>query len=115
LGARTVRRRPQRAVICRQPNVSISRSDHGAGIQLVSGDKGSAISRGALTAENLHHEGNEEMTVTALGIAHIQPIVSLIAGILILIMPQLLNYIVAIFLIVSLFGPKPSSSDEERL
>ena len=45
--------------------------------------------------------GNKEMTITTLGIAHIQPIVSLIAGILILIMPQLLNYIVAIFLIVS--------------
>jgi hypothetical protein len=41
------------------------------------------------------------MTITTLGIAHIQPIASLIAGILILIMPQLLNYIVAIFLIVS--------------
>jgi Protein of unknown function (DUF3096) len=36
-----------------------------------------------------------------LSIAHLQPIVSLFAGILILIMPQLLNYIVAIFLIVS--------------
>jgi len=36
-----------------------------------------------------------------LGIAHLQPIVSLIAGILILIVPRLLNYIVAIFLIVS--------------
>ena len=36
-----------------------------------------------------------------LSIAHLQPIVSLIAGILILIMPRLLNYIVAIFLIVS--------------
>jgi hypothetical protein len=33
-------------------------------------------------------------------VAHIQPIVSLIAGILILIMPQLLNYIVAIYLII---------------
>jgi Protein of unknown function (DUF3096) len=33
------------------------------------------------------------MTITTLGIGHIQPIVSLIAGILILIMPQLLNYI----------------------
>lgn len=33
--------------------------------------------------------------------AHLQPIVSLIAGILILIMPQLLNYIIAIFLIIS--------------
>jgi hypothetical protein len=36
-----------------------------------------------------------------IGLAHLQPIVSLIAGILILIMPQLLNYIVAIFLIIS--------------
>jgi len=36
-----------------------------------------------------------------IGVTHIQPIVSLLAGILILIMPHLLNYIVAIFLIVS--------------
>ena len=36
-----------------------------------------------------------------LGFAHLQPLVSLIAGILILVMPHLLNYIVAIFLIVS--------------
>lgn len=36
-----------------------------------------------------------------IGITHLQPIISLIAGILILIMPRLLNYIVAIFLIVS--------------
>jgi hypothetical protein len=33
-------------------------------------------------------------------IAQIQPIIALIAGILILIMPRLLNYIVAIYLIV---------------
>lgn len=33
--------------------------------------------------------------------AHLQPIVSVIAGILILVMPQLLNYIIAIFLIIS--------------
>ncbi|HXY57205.1 MAG TPA: DUF3096 domain-containing protein [Methylocystis sp.] len=32
--------------------------------------------------------------------AHIQPIVALIAGVLILVMPRLLNYIVAIYLIV---------------
>jgi hypothetical protein len=38
------------------------------------------------------------MTLT---IAHLQPIVSLLAGVLILIMPRLLNYIVAIFLIIS--------------
>jgi hypothetical protein len=37
------------------------------------------------------------MTLT---IAHITPIVALIAGILILIMPRLLNLIVAIYLIV---------------
>lgn len=36
-----------------------------------------------------------------LSITHLQPIISLLAGILILIRPQLLNYIVAIFLIVS--------------
>ena len=34
-------------------------------------------------------------------IAHIQPIVALVAGVLILAAPQLLNYIVAIFLIIS--------------
>ena len=35
-----------------------------------------------------------------LGIGHLSPVISLIAGILILIMPRLLNYIVAIYLIV---------------
>ena len=32
--------------------------------------------------------------------AHLQPIVALIAGVLILIMPRLLNFIVAIYLII---------------
>jgi len=45
------------------------------------------------------------MVITA---AHITPLVALIAGILILIMPRLLNYIVAVYLIVTgllgLFG-----------
>jgi Protein of unknown function (DUF3096) len=42
------------------------------------------------------------MVITA---AHIQPIVALIAGVLILIMPRLLNLIVAIYLIcVGLIG-----------
>ena len=36
------------------------------------------------------------MTLT---VAHVTPLVALIAGILILIMPRLLNYIVAIYLI----------------
>ena len=35
-----------------------------------------------------------------LSIAHITPLAALIAGILILIMPRLLNFIVAIYLIV---------------
>jgi hypothetical protein len=37
------------------------------------------------------------MTVS---IAHLQPIVALAAGILILVMPRLLNYIVALYLIL---------------
>ena len=37
------------------------------------------------------------MTIT---VAHIQPIAALIAGILILVMPKLLNFIIAIYLIV---------------
>jgi hypothetical protein len=42
------------------------------------------------------------MTLT---VAHITPIVALIAGILILIMPRLLNFIVAIYLsVVGLVG-----------
>lgn len=35
-----------------------------------------------------------------LSIAHLQPLVALIAGILILLVPQILNYIVAIYLII---------------
>ena len=37
------------------------------------------------------------MTVS---ISHLAPIVALVAGILVLIMPRLLNYIVAIYLII---------------
>jgi drug/metabolite transporter (DMT)-like permease len=36
-----------------------------------------------------------------ISVAHLQPIVALIAGVLILAVPRLLNYIVAAFLIVS--------------
>jgi Protein of unknown function (DUF3096) len=41
------------------------------------------------------------MTIGTIGVTHLQPIVSVLAGILILIVPQLLNYIIAIFLILS--------------
>lgn len=37
------------------------------------------------------------MTIT---MAHLQPLVALIAGVLILLVPRLLNYIVAIYLII---------------
>lgn len=44
----------------------------------------------------------------SLSIAHLSPAVALIAGILILILPRLLNYIIALYLIiiglVGLFG-----------
>jgi hypothetical protein len=41
-----------------------------------------------------------------IGIAHLQLIVALIAGVLILVMPRLLNFIVAIYLIlVGVMGP----------
>ena len=36
-----------------------------------------------------------------IGVAHMQPIVALIAVVLILLMPRIRNYIVAIYLIVS--------------
>jgi Protein of unknown function (DUF3096) len=44
------------------------------------------------------HSGDISMVITA---AHISPIMSLIAGILILLMPRLLNLVVAIFLILN--------------
>jgi hypothetical protein len=35
-----------------------------------------------------------------LSIAHLQPLVALIAGVLILLVPRILNYVVAIYLII---------------
>jgi len=46
---------------------------------------------------HLQHPLENEMVITS---AHIPALVALIAGILILIMPRLLNFIVAIYLIV---------------
>ena len=36
-----------------------------------------------------------------ISLAHLQPLVALIAGVLILLVPRILNYIVAIYLIVT--------------
>ena len=38
--------------------------------------------------------------MTALTVAHISPIAALVAGVLILIMPRLLNYVIALYLIL---------------
>jgi hypothetical protein len=46
------------------------------------------------------HLQPEEDTAMVIGIAHLQPIVALVAGILILVIPRLLNIIVAIYLIL---------------
>jgi hypothetical protein len=42
-----------------------------------------------------------EEPVMVIGIAHLQPIIALIAGILILVIPRLLNIIVAVYLIIA--------------
>jgi hypothetical protein len=39
--------------------------------------------------------------IMVIGIAHLQPIIAIIAGILILIIPRLLNIIVAVYLIAA--------------
>ena len=36
----------------------------------------------------------------ALGIGHLQPLVALLAGVIILLVPRILNYVIAIYLIV---------------
>ncbi len=66
--------------------------------------KTSAIEDNAATKFRLairplcRHDRSSENFMT-ISMAHIQPIVALIAGILILVMPRLLNFIVAIYLI----------------
>ena len=57
----------------------------------------------AQIARGVHASGDavKDGLAMTISIAHLQPIVSLIAGVLILVIPRLLNYIVAAFLIVS--------------
>jgi hypothetical protein len=40
-------------------------------------------------------------SIMVIGIAHLQPIIAIIAGILILVIPRLLNIIVAVYLIAA--------------
>jgi hypothetical protein len=50
------------------------------------------------TIASLHSTPGD--TVMVIGIGHLQPIVALVAGIAILIIPRLLNFIVAAYLIL---------------
>ena len=62
------------------------------------GDGASAIRHHAGQESSFSPQAKEHaMSIT---IGHLAPLVALVAGILILIMPRLLNYIVAIYLIV---------------
>jgi hypothetical protein len=54
-------------------------------------------SRASCVLKSLHNPRGKPMVITA---AHITPLVALIAGILILILPRLLNIIVAAYLII---------------
>ena len=53
-----------------------------------------------MTAATPFHNRTTQGTLMVIGIAHLQPIVALVAGILILIIPRLLNIIVAVYLIL---------------
>jgi hypothetical protein len=43
----------------------------------------------------------EGSSIMVIGVAHLQPIVAIISGVLILVWPRVLNYVVAIYLILS--------------
>jgi hypothetical protein len=36
-----------------------------------------------------------------IGVAHLQPLVAILAGVLILLVPRILNYVIAIYLIIT--------------
>lgn len=61
-------------------------------------ERAKSVVFGAIARSGAPRCRERKMTI---GVAHLQPIVALIAGVLILIMPRLLNYVVAIYLIVS--------------
>jgi hypothetical protein len=50
-------------------------------------------------ARIIHRQSATEASMSV-SVTHLQPIVALVAGVLILIMPRLLNYIVALYLIL---------------
>jgi hypothetical protein len=56
--------------------------------------------RAGLSPFHIHYPPSGE-SIMVIGIAHLQPIIAIIAGILILIIPRLLNIIVAVYLIAA--------------
>jgi hypothetical protein len=74
--------------------------------------QGAGARRSATACSLLHdtidpgQRRNKEFDVS-ITVGHITPIISLVAGVLILVIPALLNYIVAIYLIVAgVVGPQ---------
>jgi hypothetical protein len=60
--------------------------------------RGKALTQSAASG-NLPRAAHRQGTSMTITLAHVAPLVALLAGILILIMPRLLNFIVAIYLI----------------
>jgi hypothetical protein len=48
----------------------------------------------------LRRSSQEVFMVIGLGVGHLQPLVALLAGVLILLVPRILNYVIAIYLII---------------
>jgi hypothetical protein len=48
----------------------------------------------------LRRSSREVSMVLGIGVGHLQPLVALLAGILILLVPRILNYVIAIYLII---------------
>jgi Protein of unknown function (DUF3096) len=48
----------------------------------------------------LRRSSQEVFMVIGIGVGHLQPLVALLAGILILLVPRILNYVIAIYLII---------------
>jgi len=48
----------------------------------------------------LRRSSQEVLMVIGIGVGHLQPLVALLAGILILLVPRILNYVIAIYLII---------------
>jgi hypothetical protein len=52
-----------------------------------------------MTASEALRRSSQEVPMV-IGVGHLQPLVALLAGILILLVPRILNYVIAIYLII---------------